>query len=155
DQWDDQQFAAVERSREALVRIPTDAVRDLESFPGGCRWLINRWQRHKGTLEKYGTWSPRDRDEVIRLLGAEPHVDRLHDSRGGYLTWLYWALTQPRPDQAQIAALQKTQRIPPTLRDQIDFARLPTPAVCRAWLRKLIDQILDSLRQREEKFWVE
>jgi hypothetical protein len=153
-EWDDAQFDVVEKYKGLLAPAPTEAVRGLEGFAAGCRWLINRWQRHKGSLEKDGTWSPRDRDEVIRLLGAEPDVDRLRDSRGGYLTWLYWTLTQPDPDEAEIAALEESERMPPALRGQIDFTRLPTPAGCREWLNKLIDQVLVSLRQREEALWV-
>src|SRR5207249_1483697 len=67
DEWDDGQAEEVEKWKGMLATAPADAGRGLESFAAGCRWLINRWQRLKGLLEKDGTWYGRDREEAIRL----------------------------------------------------------------------------------------
>jgi hypothetical protein len=154
EQWDDAQDEVVEKYKRLLAAAPAEAVRGLEGFAAGCRWMINRWQRLKGLLEKDGCWSAGDRDEAIRLLGAEPALDRLQDSRGAYLTWLYCLLSQPDPDETEIAALAVPERIPPALRESMDFTRLPGPAGCREWFGKLIDGVLPRLRQREETLWV-
>jgi hypothetical protein len=154
ERWDDAQDQLVEKYKRMLALAPADAVGALEGFAAGCRWMINRWQRLKGLLEKDGYWCAGDRDEAIRLLGAEPVLDRLRDSRGAYLTWLYWALSQPDPDEAEIVSLAAPDRIPPALRESMDFLRLPGPSGCRDWFRKLIDQVLARLRQREEGLWV-
>jgi hypothetical protein len=154
EQWDDAQDELIERYQQLLGAAPAEAIRGLEGFAAGNRWLINRWQRLKGLLQKDGYWCDRDRDEAIRLLGAEPALDRLRESRAGYLTWLYALLCQPKPDDADVRLLSAPGRIPPALRESMDFTRLPNPAGCREWLRKLIDQILALLRQREEALWL-
>jgi hypothetical protein len=154
EHWDDAQDEVVEKYKRMLATAPAEAIRGLEGFAAGCRWLINRWQRLEGLLEKDGYWGAHDRDEAICLLGAEPVLERLHDSRGAYLTWLYCALSQPNPEEDDIMALAAPERIPPTLRESMDFTRLPGPAGCREWFHKLIDQVLSRLRQREESLWV-
>jgi hypothetical protein len=154
DRWDDAQEDLVRKSRQMLELRPAEVVRGLEGFAAGCRWLINRWQRLRALLDKDGYWCSGDRDEAIRLLEAEPVLDRLRDSRGAYLTWLYWALSQPAVDEDEIVALADPERIPAALRESMDFTRLPGPSGCREWFRKLIDQVLSRLRQREEMLWV-
>jgi hypothetical protein len=154
EEWDDAQFEVVEKYRQLMPHAPAQAVDGLTAFAAGCRFLINRWQRLKGLLEKDGTWCPRDRDEAIRLLGDEPAMDHLRDSPRSYLTWLCWLLTQPRRNEPELAALTDPSRTPPALREQTASGRFPSPSGCRDWLRELIDQVLQALRQREEALWV-
>jgi hypothetical protein len=153
-EWDDAQFAKVREHKWKLAHAPAVAVRELYGFAAGCRWMINRWQRLRGLIEKNGTLYGADRDEAIRLLGGVPAFDRLRESGAAWATWGCCLLAQPKPNRDEVVAYAATMglQLPPT---GAEPSKLSDPQrQARKWLRDRIEGELTRLRQREEWLWV-
>jgi hypothetical protein len=152
--WERFMRERVEKFKERLEIDPAAAVLGLEDSSAGAAWLIFRWQRLKGLLEKDGTWNDGDRDEAIRLQGVDPAFDRLRESEAAYLTWVYCLLSQPDPYEDAVAALLAPETRPTVLQaTEITQAVLPA-SLCREQLHRLIARKLERLRRLEEYLWV-
>ena len=155
DEWDNEQDHTVQWQARKLALAPASAVRELQGFAAGCRWLINRWQRLKGRIVRDGTLYGGDRDEAICLQGGIPALDRLCESDAAVLTWGCCLFAQPQPQDDEIAAFVAVAATSSWLRG-VEPSRISPPRLpCRKWLLARIDGELTRLRQREEQLWVE
>jgi hypothetical protein len=110
---------------------------------------LNRYRRLADLLERDGTLGGNDRDELIRLKGCEPYLDRLIHSEGAYLVWLYCTLTKPEVSEEELHALGAPEVMPLALRDKPNHAFLPPVPICRDLLKKEIEQEIALLTRRE------
>jgi hypothetical protein len=147
--YDQEQEDRLERARGELLSSPALAVQDLKRFALDCRWLLSRHKRLADLLERDGTLSGNDRDELIRLKGCEPYLDRLIHSEGAYLVWLYCLLTKPEVSDEELHALGAPEVMPLALRERPNHAFLPPVPICRDLLRKEIEQEIALLTRRE------
>jgi hypothetical protein len=109
-------------------------------------------QRHKrlaALLERDGTLGGNDRDELIRLNGCEPYLDRLIHSDGAYLVWLYCTVTKPEVSEEELRALGAPEVMPLSLREKPNYAFLPPVSHCRDMLRQSIEKEIALLTRRE------
>ena len=51
---------------------PAVVVRELESFAEGVDWMIKRWERIAGILDRENFWHYPEKFEAIKLLGQRP-----------------------------------------------------------------------------------
>ena len=51
---------------------PAVVVRELESFSEGVDWMISRWERIAGILDRENFWHYPEKFEAIKLLGHRP-----------------------------------------------------------------------------------
>jgi hypothetical protein len=147
--YDQEQEDRLERARGELATSPALAVQDLKRFALGCRWLLNRYRRLADLLERDGTLGGNDRDELIRLEGCEPYLDRLIHYEGGYLIWLYCTVTKPEVSEEELHALGAPEVMPLSLREKPNHAFLPPVTHCRAMLRQTIEKGIALLTRRE------
>jgi hypothetical protein len=147
--YDQEQEDRLERARGELATSPALAVQDLKRFALGCRWLLNRYRRLADLLERDGTLGGNDRDELIRLEGCEPYLDRLIHSDGAYLVWLYCTVTKPEVSEEELHGLGAPEVMPLSLREKPNHAFLPPVTRCRAMLRQTIESKIALLTRRE------
>jgi hypothetical protein len=147
--YDQEQKDRLDRDRTELLASPALAVKDLKRFALGCRWLLQRYQRLADLLERDGTLSGNDRDELIRLKGCEPYLDKLIHSEFAYLVWLYCILTKPEVSDEELQVLGAPEVMPLAIRAQPNRAFLPPVSMCRELLRKEIDTEIALLTRRE------
>jgi len=154
-EWDDAQFEKVREHQRNLAHAPAVALRELQDFAAGCRWMINRWQRLKGLIEKNGTLYGADRDEAIRLLGAEPAFERLGESEVAWVTWGSCLFAQPQPNRDELAAFLASLATRLLLPAEGPGKASDLQCQSREWLFDLVERELTRLRQREERLWTE
>ena len=148
--FDQQQEDLVEEARHELQERPARGVLLLRRTAPGCRFLIGRLERLLGRLDADGTLYGNDRNELIRYLGAEPYPEKLFDSEGAYLTWLYCLMAQPTPPSPEaLEAMGSPDRLPISLRDRPVESWLPPAPLARELLRGQIEGRLAELRTRE------
>jgi hypothetical protein len=147
--YDQEQEDRLERDRGELLTSPALAVQDLKRFALGCRWLLQRHRRLADFLERDGTLSVNDGDELIRLKGCEPYLDRLIHSEGAYLVWLCCLLTKPEVSDEELHALGAPEVMPLALRERPNHAFLPPVPDCRDMLRQTIEGEIALLTRRE------
>jgi hypothetical protein len=147
--YDQEQEDRLDRDRGELLTSPALAVKDLKRFALGCRWLLSRYTRLADLLERDGTLSGNDRDELIRLKGCEPYLDKLIHSEGAYLVWLYCLLTKPHVTDEELQVLGAPEVMPLAIRAQPNHAFLPPASICRDLLTKEIEQEIALLTRRE------
>jgi hypothetical protein len=147
--YDQEQEDRLDRARGELPTSPALAVQDLKRFALGCRWLLSRHKRLADLLARDGTLGGNDRDELIRLKGCEPYLDRLIHSEGAYLVWLYCTLTKPEVSEEELHALGAPEVMPLSLREKPNHAFLPPVSYCRDMLRQTIEGEIALLTRRE------
>jgi hypothetical protein len=151
-------FQAWEEARTTLVTdlvallptTPDQAISGLKQFGHGCRWLLNEWTHHQDGLLRYGFWPLEIWPDVVRLLGADPDLDRIGGSEPAFLAALFNFQCQPQPAVAQIAALSAPHRRPATLAQLRLPAALPAPEESRRRLRDLVATEIEELRRLEQ-----
>jgi hypothetical protein len=148
--YDERQEKRLERAQSLLATQVGAGLQELKRFALGLRWLLSRLERLAALLERDGTLYGSDRDELIRLMGSEPDLDRLYLSEGAYLIWLYCAVTKPEPVQEEIQALGAEEILPVSLRDRPTYTWLPPASLCRSLLKEQIDDEIEVLRRREQ-----
>ena len=74
---------------------PPAILRELQGFRDGVEWMIDRWLRLGGILEREGFWHYPEKFEAIKLLGSRPD-DALNDERAGAIFMACRAL-HPEP----------------------------------------------------------
>jgi len=106
----------------------------MKLFARGCQWLIDQYHQLEAGLRTYGFWTRPQVSLAVRLLGADPEIEKLRENGTAYLVALYGLGTQPHEQAAALAALTGAERRPPGLRHAGPEALTPTTEVCRAWL---------------------
>jgi hypothetical protein len=86
---------------------------------------------------------------MVRLLGADPDLDRIGATPDAFLMALYNFQCQPQPAVEQIAALCLPQRRPLSLAHLRLPAALPGPEECRQKLRAMVANVIDEIRSLE------
>src|SRR5262249_38658000 len=140
---------ALQKARALFATNPGQARIDVARLAVGCCWLLGRFERLSGVLERDGTLLYSDRCELVMYMGGEPYLDRLVYSEGAYLTWTACAMANPKASEDEITKLGSPEIKPPGLRDRESHTWARPAPIHRQQLKEMIDREIAWLTQRE------
>jgi hypothetical protein len=141
---------SLQKAIDLLHCHPAKGVHEIKRSALGCRWLLMRYRRLKGLLERDQTLLGNDRSEMIMLEGGEPYIDRLPDSEGAFLIWLFCEASKPETQPERMQALGDEAVMPIAMRDRDPHTWLPPKPFCRALLKERVAEEIEQLTRREE-----
>jgi hypothetical protein len=125
-----------------LATDPKGALRGLLTFATGVHVLIRRWERLDKALDG-GCWSVADADEAVRLMGADPA--ELRTEPAAWVTRLFGLGTRSEPAQRLLDEMFTPRHLPGAYRGVYSPECYPERARCRAALKEMIAEKLESL----------
>jgi hypothetical protein len=141
---------SLQKAIDLLHCHPSKGVHQIKRSALGCRWLLLRYRRLAGLLERDQTLLGNDRNEFIALEGGEPYIDRLMDSEGAFLIWLFCEASKPETQPERMQALGDEAVMPVAMRDRDPHTWLPPKPFCRALLKERVAEEIEQLTRREE-----
>jgi hypothetical protein len=149
--YDQAQEDALQEAIDLLHSQPAKGIYRIKRSAIGCRWLLLRYRRLLGLLERDGTLLGNDRSEYITLSGSEPYIDKLFESEDAYLIWLFCEASKPETQSERMQVLGDEAVMPIALRDRDPHTWLPPKPFCRSLLRERLEEEIERLTRREEQ----
>src|SRR5579883_2724776 len=139
----------VERLWAAFKDDPAGTVKGLKRTACGCRSLLARWRVLGEILGQAGAWSEDECNEAVRLLGHRQENEVMKAHIDAYLPHFYNLLAQEPRHESNIRWLLGPSMRPSSL-PAMTFEQVPGQDFSRAELRKIVDENVARLAEREE-----
>jgi hypothetical protein len=147
--YDRDQEDSLERARELFKTNPALAMLHIKRLAIGCRWLLGRFRRLSGILQRDGYLAGNDRNELIAYMGGEPYIDKLFDCDGAWMTWLSCEVSRPEPDIEEMRTLCRPECQPESFRGRDQHTWLGPRPFHRYVLEQMIEEQIAELTRRE------
>src|SRR5579883_1459880 len=147
--WEEAREDEVEAFKAIFKERPGEAVRGLWRSAHGCRSLLARWRALGETLRAKGSWSEDQCNEAVRLLGYRQENEVMKAYIDAYLPHFYNLLAQESRHESNIRWLLGPSMRPGSL-PAMTFEQVPGREFSRAELRKIVDENVARLAEREE-----
>src|SRR5579883_1679954 len=140
----------VERLWAAFKDDPATTVKGLKRTACGCRSLLARWRALGEVLRRAGAWTEDECNEVVRLLGHRQENEVMKASVDAYLPHFYNLLAQESRHESNIRWLLGPSMRPDSL-PAMTYEQLPGKEASQAELRKIVDENVARLEEREKR----
>ncbi|HEV3165510.1 MAG TPA: hypothetical protein VGZ22_15895, partial [Isosphaeraceae bacterium] len=156
--WESDRQQACNEAAKALNVDPSGALGKLESFAGGCDWLIAEWQKVANGLERQVGLNDREVERALQLLAVSQATTV--SSRSGQAE--FWRCHLALVGSADLGALRRFEKAePPNGRTNVlarqaeARRRLPSPEQAQGRMRAIVHAEIDRLKALRPQRWAD